>query len=385
MAAQSKAPNTILCLNCFKGFRPRRILFSATTGELIKAKPVYRLRGRVPEYAVDSTGQIVREKHCPHCKEPLPWVSGQQEELILGLIGARYSGKSHYIASLIQRLKKDVSRNFNASIIPLDDATRRRYRREFYEPLFEDKQALPMTQSGAKSLLYRFALEETSDGTHTMGRAITLAFYDTAGEDFTKEENIAQFVSYLRHARGLIFLIDPLQIESRREYFLESGSRHKIHPAGAPDKIIGEVIDHLRKYRLLNRQGKFAIPVAIVFTKCDMLFNMINIDNPHRLWSRSDVQHIGAYNLDLHYDTKALFGQYLFLWDQGHTVKEVKANFEDHAFFGVSATGSNPDEDGNYPIISPWRVEDPLLWLLYRLNVIQGSREDEEDGARRVN
>ena len=42
-----------------------------------------------------------------------------------------------------------------------------------------------------------------------------------------------------------------------------------------------------------------------------------------------------------------------------------------YAFFGVSATGCASNKTTHlYPFVSPWRVEDPLMWLLAELGVI---------------
>jgi hypothetical protein len=57
-------------------------------------------------------------------------------------------------------------------------------------------------------------------------------------------------------------------------------------------------------------------------------------------------------------------------WNQ-RAYNTVKTRFSRHAFFGVSATGCASDKDTHrYKYISPWRVEDPLLWLLAELGVI---------------
>jgi len=53
----------------------------------------------------------------------------------------------------------------------------------------------------------------------------------------------------------------------------------------------------------------------------------------------------------------------------------IVVNFQDYAFFGVSATGCAA-VNGEYPRVDPIRVEDPLLWLLYRLGVIDATQPD---------
>jgi hypothetical protein len=49
----------------------------------------------------------------------------------------------------------------------------------------------------------------------------------------------------------------------------------------------------------------------------------------------------------------------------------VRLGFRTHAFFGVSATGCEIDPaTRRYPQVLPWRVEEPLLWLLATFGVI---------------
>lgn len=60
-------------------------------------------------------------------------------DLIIGLVGARLTGKSHYIASLVRRLREGAGGAFNCSLMALDDGTTRRYKGEFEAPLFGHK------------------------------------------------------------------------------------------------------------------------------------------------------------------------------------------------------------------------------------------------------
>jgi hypothetical protein len=46
--------------------------------------------------------------------------------------------------------------------------------------------------------------------------------------------------------------------------------------------------------------------------------------------------------------------------------------FTDTAYFAVSALGSNPVEQKLQGLVSPIRVDEPFIWLLYKLKYIEG-------------
>lgn len=201
-------PDEIICPHCFESFGLWDMLYTGESGESLKATPSMwkKTFRQEPDYPVDSQGRTLRDKQCPHCKNILPWTAGKQVDLIIGMVGARLTGKSHYVATLVQKLKHEVARDFEASLIHVDDETNRRYHIEFYSRLYEEKREIDFTQSGAKPLIYNFSVNSSIWGKHeTDRRSVTLVFYDTAGEDFYNDQNIRKFVKYLEHASGLIF------------------------------------------------------------------------------------------------------------------------------------------------------------------------------------
>lgn len=366
-------PAEVVCPHCLEAFPLWDMLFTGPSGESRKAQPSLKdqLLRRAPRFAIDSNGHPLREKQCPNCRRALPWTAGEQTDLIIGMVGAKYSGKSHYVATLVQRLQREVGRDFDAALIHVDQATVERYREEFFDPLYGSRRELPATQPGAKPLLYNFTVDGSVWGKRQASRSVTLALYDTAGEDFANDEAVDRFVKYLSRASGLIFLIDPLQTQAVREMVGGGAKLPDIHPDGNPQEILARVIRQLSLHGLLTRDRKLNIPVAIVFTKCDVLRKMELIDK-YRLWQR-DVHHQRYYDLTLHDDVSGLFSQLVEQWSlEAYTT--IRVWMKEYAMFGVSATGCASDEDGQFPYISPWRVEDPLLWLLYRLGVIPGGR-----------
>ena len=120
--------------------------------------------------------------------------------------------------------------------------------------------------------------------------------------------------------------------------------------------------------KIVTRSGPLSTPVAVVLTKCDVLRDAGLIE-PNRRWN-DDKRHIGTFEPEIHNDITGMIGEYVMRWNL-KAYNTVKTRFSRHAFFGVSATGCASDEaTRRYKYISPWRVEDPLLWLLAELGVI---------------
>lgn len=83
-----------------------------------------------------------------------PLRAATQPSLVVGVIGAKFSGKSHYIAALIDRLAGQVGSDLQADLIPVTDETAERYRREMYDPLFGGRLALQATTGTPPPLIY---------------------------------------------------------------------------------------------------------------------------------------------------------------------------------------------------------------------------------------
>jgi hypothetical protein len=328
-----------------------------------------RLRGKPPRPPIHPNGQRLTNKVCPNkdCRNPLPFTAGAQTSLVIGLIGAKYSGKSHYIGSLIERLSTQVGGDLESSLIPVSDETSDRYQREFYGPLFKSHMPLPITIGKPAPLIYDLRFSGRLWG-ETEQRAVTLALYETAGENLLSEDRVREMVQYLRPAAGVIFLIDPLQIDAVRQALPPTVTLPPPDSQTHPHDMISRVLKKLEDGKVLEQNALLSTPVAVVLAKCDVLRDGGLIDL-NRAWA-GDQRHIGYFNRELHDDMSGLIGEYVKRWSPA-VYNVVTQRFSRHAFFGVSSTGCAPDkETGYYKYISPWRVEDPLLWLLAEVGVV---------------
>jgi GTPase SAR1 family protein len=293
----------------------------------------------------------------------LPNTAGAQETLIIGLIGANYSGKSHYVAALVKRLQEQVGTDLVASLSPVSDESQDRYNREFRAPLFDNSLELPVTVGTPPPLIYDLTLSVRGENRN---RGVTLTLYDTAGENLDRAETVRQMVDYLRPASGIIFLIDPLQVPSVREALPPQVPLPQLDGSADPHSVISRVLQVLKEGGVMN--DTLATPIAVALTKCDVLRDA-GLIAENRLWS-TDKSHVGCFDNETHDDMTGMMGSYIQRWSPA-AYNTVVRHFSRHAFFGISATGCAPDKKTRrYKFISPWRVEDPLLWLLAELGVI---------------
>ena len=183
-------------------------------------------------------------------------------------------------------------------------------------------------------------------------------------------------VTYLKVASGVIFLIDPLQTEEVHSELGKLGdSLPAVDPKAVPVRILENVQDAMTQEALKKSvdAARFAnLPVAVTLTKCDVLRSLIQDGAFHgkyrdRLWT-SRWRHVGGYDTRIHEDMSGMMGE-LMMDLHGDAYGVVMGAFPRNAFFGVSPTGSAV-ERGKYPFLEPWRVEDPLLWLLSQLGVV---------------
>ena len=369
-------PMKVICPFCFTEFPIVEMDFSSQyNNERVKAQygmidkmKLKRGKGRL-KVPKDPSGYPCTRKLCPDqdVEHDLPFNAGLQESLVLGLIGAPNSGKTHYVASLVDRLMGRVGTDLQGALLPVTDGTSDRYQKEFYKPLFEDHRTLLATQGIPEPLIYDLSF----DWGQGRKRAVNLALYDTAGENTIDKARAREMLNYLNVASGVIFIIDPLQIRQIRERLPDSILPPPL-AVGTPISIIGNILMLLQNGKALQVNEPFSVPVAVVLSKCDVLQEAGLIES-NRIWNMEDRRHIGRFDHLYHDDMAGMMGEYMQQWDvQAYNV--VTQRFPRHAFFGVSATGcaaTGATMNKKYKYIAPWRVEDPLLWLLSQVDVLR--------------
>ncbi|HEY0378374.1 MAG TPA: hypothetical protein VGC87_15770 [Pyrinomonadaceae bacterium] len=390
----------LVCPYCFEKFKASEILFRCLNPDPGRCSPVedrklaayQRLNtaprlgrtfsaatrwGRAPGVAVCDCGTKSSKLVCPHCHNELPSQFGSTDVHTIALIGAKEVGKSHYIAVLINELTNRVGMNFNASLNALDEQTIRRYNQDFRRYVYVQREAIPATLS-ARALMnvryplaYRFSIKRRGMLPFDGLRVSSLVFFDTAGEDLTHIDLMSTETKYLANSDGIIFLLDPLQIPAVR-HLLDSSTPLPSENTD-PQEIIGRAANLIRQMRQMNPAEKIKTPVALAFSKLDAIRPLFEPSSPVHEASR----HEGFFDVTDAQRVNDNMRAYLSQWVGSGLDMFLQHNFENHSYFGLSALGSSPDAQGRLPSgVAPFRVEDPLLWILHQLGLVPGRRKN---------
>jgi hypothetical protein len=335
-------------------------------GRVIDADGKFRERTRCPQCS-----QPTHKRLCPHCHMELPHTVGRFPHYIFAVVGAKEAGKSHYLAVLIDQIRKQVGGPLGMLLEPLNDYTVRRYREDFHQPLFQKHRTISSTQSALSDRRVQLPLVYTLtfSGKDLLGRkrirsVVTLVFFDTAGEDLDNEDIIATVNKYIYHSQGIILLLDPLQLPEVRAQLEGKVPLPRVNTETAD--ILTRMTRLVLAGRKLAADAMIPAPLAVAFSKFDAVEPLVdpqmqlNAAADHR--TGFDVADFDAVSAEM----QALLAR----WDSQPLVQQVRTHYRRYGFFGLSALGCNPHGDQQVPRVMPRRVEDPFLWLLHEHGLI---------------
>ncbi len=364
-----------ICPKCFAEQDIRDVEYKCTntsrTHPCPRQKSGESFRPKDPKHPVcDACGQPVTVRVCPKCGFELPMNIDTADSYPIAIIGAKESGKSNYVAVLINELKNAVGRSFSCSLMACGDKTISRYRTDFYNPLYRNKTCVRGSDAGdVDPLIYNLIFQRKGGLFHkAVNDVISLTFYDTAGENLNSQDSMMTFNKYLAHTSGIILLLDPLQLPEVRT---QLNGRIRLPDENTDvTEVLSRTIEviHQQSHNS-NMAKKIDIPIAIAFTKIDAVQSLIdpssclNNDSTHVKLGYFDKVDFGAENDEMQSLVDSWAGQELY--------QLVSTNFEHFGFFGLSALGSNPDINNMISKFRPFRVTDPFLWLLAQHNIIR--------------
>ncbi|MGW2272962.1 TRAFAC clade GTPase domain-containing protein [Streptomyces yangpuensis] len=380
----------LTCPYCYEGFAPRAIRFRCNSRLSRTGKQCARRRDQVldqrkgprrshdlgPDFAADGRRPTAvcpdcdgesTYRICPVCHSELPVQFGMVDNRLIAMVGPKASGKTVYMTVLLHEVRNRVGEAYGAALMGTDDATMRRYSSEYEDRLYRDNQMFPGTQTASTALnrvdplVFRFGLRRRTllgeRPQHTV-----LSFFDTAGEDFSSRESVELNTRYLANADGIVLLLDPLQMPGARDNALPGTPLPGTEGLDSPVNVLSRVTSLLLAPRS-GRSGQLLdTPVAVVFSKMDAFWHLLDPGSPLRDHPPSRGRFDVGDSLSVHEEVRRLLKD----WD-GVPIDHLLSNhYSRYRYFGVSALGRNPTPDARVAPtgIQPYRVADPLLWLL---------------------
>jgi hypothetical protein len=316
-----------------------------------------------------------RKRLCPSCHSELPHTTGDYKNYIFAVIGAKEAGKSHYLAVLIDQIKRRVGQSMDMLLEEMTDDTIRRYREVFYDPVFKQQRIIEGTksalvdQSVQKPLVYSLTMMgKNLLGKKTIRDAVVLVFFDTAGEDLNDEDTLSTVNKYIYRSDGILLLVDPLQLPRVRDRLDKTTPLPSMNTETAD--ILTRTTRLVQKGQELKATDRIPIPLAVAFSKFDAVKPLV--DDQFQL--NAAAHHDGGFDAQ---DFQAINGEMMALlddWGGEDLVHQVRSRYSSFGFFGLSALGCNPHASQQIPRVVPRRVEDPFLWLLSQNNLIRKVR-----------
>ena len=399
--AKIEQTHEIVCLYCFRNFDHNQVLFRAAQGkgsdgylaEIDHPLEEYRARfhmnpmGEIPpalnpdSYGEKNKGYLrgilssLRDSHnnlttrrlCPYCHNDILASAGFGPSAIISIVGAGKSGKSAYLTSLVHTLKTVTSLNFDIYCTPINGEMSRKFKFEYEDPLIE-KGYLPDSEEWQNEPLV-FNISFANDAKPE----INLVFFDVADTANSAYADI--FAAHMRSSSGVMFLVDPQQFNSiGRKVQILSQLEYDINAVTDPTEVLSGLVEN---YIYKQPGGISHIPTAVVLTKTDLLealsYEGDYIRPKSSVFSR--YVHRGYFNLTVAEIINNDVDEFIQRVDPNFRTA-LRRRFSNLGFFAVSALGTHPDvARRRINKFAPIRVDEPFLWLLYKLGYIDGYDE----------
>ena len=325
----------------------------------------HRYRSVCPVSGAQTTTRV-----CPKCHSTLPVHFGRIRSQLIALVGARDSGKTVFMTVFMHEFGYRLGDRLGASIPGADDETRNSFPRDYEQRLYEGHSLPDPTftvaaerQGYRPPMVFKFK-RQTRSRFPGRTRQTLLSFFDTAGEDLTTKESTELNGRYLEAADAIILILDPLQTAGGRLLAANGALLQEPRPEDNPYSVLQRITEMLKAG---HRDRPIKKPLAVVFTKLDALWHRFPEGSALKRPEPSAAGCDELDSLDVHRNVQAL----LHDWNGRQVDQYLQHNYRCFRYFGVSALGVIPTPDRRVPnVIQPYRVGDPILWLLSRAHMV---------------
>lgn len=370
----------ILCPFCFQEFSSSKLVYRCMNQNCTDpSTPPTRhiiLKGKTDKSGIctcDACGRPTGDKLCPHCRKSLPNDILNSTTKIISIIGAPGAGKSYMVGALLyQIIEAGIFARLNNTAAKFSStADREQYDKRFGNK-FKSRVILDATNKGTDIISDNppILIELAYMNKHKQRESYTMSFFDAAGETFTDPAVLAAITPYISHSEAVVLLLDPMQMPA-----VSAAVKAAIPgvPAGSSNISYSEILENtvsvLRTQARIGSNKQIThIPLCIAFSKWDLLINTPDLIPPDFSISRPGQHLINGYDDNVVNNASDEVRSLISEWEP-NLVSSAEQHFATVKYFGFSATGS-PITTQEVPTITPFRVEDPLLWMLHRNKIV---------------
>lgn len=316
----------------------------------------------------DGECMSMSELCCPICKSKIYKTVGKV--ILISIVGLRDSGKSHYIGVLLHEIMNDFGKKFGW-LVQEEETTSENYKANYSSLYDAVPKILGMTGTNDSGVyepyIYYISFAD---------RQFTLVFFDTAGEDFESYEKISVSAKHIFQADGIIFILDPLKLPALASLADAGAAKDSSHSKEKSEFdsnfLTSRMSEIIRQHKGLSSRQAIAIPLAVTFSKLDVIasnfpsYGSVTNGSKYRLDGKyTEAERIRVNNEILNFIKKT---NNMGLKEM---LNQIDYSYSNYSFFAVSALGlRNHPVGGKIRRPQPHRVEDPLLWILYKNNII---------------
>lgn len=360
----------ILCPYCFEKVTTKTAYFECTGCNSKLIMPLGVKNGKLPKCPKCKGSAVKRVVlKCGACSNEFPNDIFQYKKYIpFSIVGLSGSGKTNYITTMIQELKTSRC-GFDVSA--MNSATNNRFLEE-KNSIYKELKPSEGTNSG-EIIPYQWRIRKPGKMSRLESYCMTI--FDGAGEDQTQMMD-SDVASYIAASKYVIFLVDPMSLYKVKqtvqdkdvlEWSLPEGKVEEDDDSDASINLAQDMASYIRQAANLKVTRKIEIPIAICFTKIDLLLDQfgqqqITKPSPHTRERKFKTGDANLVNDEIR--------QYLEQVGEGPFLDSIDMNFKNAHFFGVSSFGNVPIGEKQLNTVEPHRVLDPLMWIFAQEKII---------------
>jgi hypothetical protein len=327
--------------------------------------PVWPAKAACPRCGGESGIRV-----CPCCHTPVSTNFGASASPLIAMVGAKGTGKTVYLNVLGHALLTDLRRQFGADVRLTGTGQRTPVgQRLEVAQIFAEHRLVEQTDEAVDGRRAPAVFEWRQEAAGLLRRRYRttyLSFYDTAGEDLTDQEKTHD-LAYLGAADALILLLDPFMIPHARQQIRLP--QEAVRSSESTVDVVNRVTEKLRASHGIRSHKAIKIPLAVAFAKIDAFFDVLGADHPLLRPPPPTAAYDELAGQEVHEQVRAL----LYEWNADDIDTHLRFNYANFRYFAVSALGAQPDYvtgEVDPRGVRPFRVAEPLLWLLSQFSVV---------------